>query len=188
MKRSDSLPDPKNDPGNNLLHNVDLHSLVAALFLTISLPSKGRTDTTGKFVVPKRPTSEIHRKFFRAYSIFDSWPINFRRFIDELSVGNKQSKSRMNPLPGAVGRLYERLHNQKYLPLQIRKILLKEFENHILDRWDRSYLVMSPWFKPRLDDVYVNRVEAGRTLKLDARSVDALIAEGTLRVLTKKSR
>ncbi|MGZ5434545.1 MAG: TniQ family protein [Pyrinomonadaceae bacterium] len=180
------IPKRQDQRHNNLLHNVDLHSLVTALSLMISL-REGPTDTTGKFVFPKRPTSEIHRKLFRAYCVFDSWPIDFRKFIDELSVGTKLPKSRTNPLPGAVGRLYQRLHDQKYLPAGIRKVLCHEFENYIIDAWNPRYLVMSPRFKTKLDNAYMSRLEAARTLKLDCMVIDALVSERTLGAFTKRS-
>ncbi len=182
------LPCPQiNTPeGNNPLYNVDLPSLLSALFLITSQQEGRRADTTGKHIVPGRTSVEVHRRLLTAFSVFDNWPANFYRFLDHVSYVRKSAKPATG-LARVFGPLHDRLYDPKYLPAACGDLLRKQFENYVLEHWDHGYVCSHQWFKVRGDGKYISRSAAGAILKLDAPLLDGLISQGKLKGLIRSS-
>jgi len=172
---------------NNPLYDVDLPSLLSALFLITSQQEGRNGDTLGKHIFPGRTSAEMHRGLLAAFAIFDHWPINFHRFLDQLTAARRPQKTASNARE-RFGPLHQRLYDPKYLPAVIGNILRKEFENYVLKRWDHGYVCSHQWFKLRGCDKYLSKTKASAILKLDVSLVDNLISKGKLKGLIRSSR
>lgn len=172
---------------NNPLYDVDLLSLLSALFLITSQQEGRNGDTLAKHIFPGRTSAEIHRGFLAAFAIFDHWPINFYRFLDQLTAA-RRPKETASGVRESFGPLYQRLYDPKYLPAVMGDILRKEFENYVLKRWDHGYVCSHQWFKRRGCDKYISKTKASTILKLDVSLVDNLISKGKLKGLIRSSR
>ena len=171
---------------NNPLYNVDLLSLLSALFLITSQQEGCNADTVGKHIFPGRTSAEIHRRLLTAFSIFDHWPVNFHGFLDQLTAARGPKKT-ASGVRESFGPLYQRLYDQKYLPAVLGDILRKEFENYVLKRWDHGYVCSHQWFKLRGCGKYISRKDASAILKLDAFRLDKLISKGKLKGVIRSS-
>ncbi len=181
-----SCPQIQKPPDNNPLYNLDLPSLLSALFLITSQQDCLHADTVGKHVFPGTTSAEIHRRLLTAFSVFNHWPINFHGFLDQLTTARRPEKGATS-VRKIFGPLYQRLYNQKYLPSPIGIILRREFENYVLQRWDHGYVCSHKWFIARVDGKYISRVAACAILKLDAPVLENLITNGKLRGLIRSS-
>lgn len=179
-------PQIQKPKANNPLYNVDLPSLLSALFLITSQQEACNADTVGKHIFPGRTSAEIHRRLLTAFSIFDHWPVNFHSFLDQLTAARGPQKT-ASGVRESFGPLYQRLYDQKYLPTVMGDILRKEFENYVLKRWDRGYVCSHQWFKLRGGGKYISRKDASAILKLDAFRLDNLISKGKLKGLIRSS-
>lgn len=165
---------------NNPLYDVDLPSLLSALFLITSQQEGRNGDTLGKHIFPGRTSAENHRGLLAAFATFEHWPSNFHRFLDQLTAarGPKRTASGVRE---CFGPLYQRLYDPKYLPAVMGDILRKEFENYVLKRWDHGYVCSHQWFKSRGVGKYISRKDASAILKLDVSLLDNLVSKGKLR-------
>ncbi len=169
-----------NPRDNNPLYDVDLPSLLSALFLITSQQEGRNGDTLAKHIFPGRTSAEIHRGFLAAFAIFDHWPINFHKFLDQLTAARRPKKTASNARE-IFGPLYQRLYDPKYLPAVMGDILRKEFENYVLQRWDHGYICSHQWFKLRGGGKYISKTKASAILKLDVSLLDNLVSKGKLR-------
>jgi hypothetical protein len=181
------IPCPQiNTPeGNNPLYNMDLPSLLSALFLITSQQEGRCADTTGKYIVPGRTSVEVHRRLLTAFSVFDNWPANFYRFLDHVSSIRTSAKSATG-LARVFGSLHDRLYDPKYLPAACGDLLREQFENYVLEHWERGYVCSHQWFKLR-GAKYISRSAAGAILKLDGPLLDGLISQGKIKGLIRSS-
>lgn len=168
------------------MYDVDLPSLLSALFLITSQQEGRNADTFGKHIFPGRTSAEIHRRLLTAFAIFDHWPINFHNFLDQLTAARGPKKA-ASGVRESFGALCQRLYDQKYLPAVIGDILRKEFENYVLQRWDHGYVCSHKWFKLRGGGKYISRADASAILKLDAFLLDNLISKGKLKGVIRSS-
>ncbi|HET8669328.1 MAG TPA: hypothetical protein VFM05_01520, partial [Candidatus Saccharimonadales bacterium] len=77
------------------MYDVDLPSLLSALFLITSQQEGRNGDTLGKHIFPGRTSAENHRGLLAAFATFEHWPSNFHRFLDQLTAarGPKRTAS-----------------------------------------------------------------------------------------------
>jgi hypothetical protein len=181
------IPCPQiNTPeGNNPLYNIDLPSLLSGLFLIASQQEGHCADTTGKHIVPGRTSVEVHRRLLRAFSVFDNWPANFYEFLDYVSSTCTSAKSATG-LARVFGALHDRLYDPQSLPAVCGDLLRKQFENYVLDHWERGYVCSNQWFNLR-GDKYISRSAAGAILNLDGFLLDGLISQGKIKGLIRSS-
>jgi hypothetical protein len=159
---------------NNPLCGLDFNSLLSALLVVASLD--GSPGPVRKTVFFYKSNSEIHRKLSGAFAVFENWPNGFHNFLDRhFSRASQRTKG----LRAALNPLKHRLCS-RYLPTGIQYLLRQEFENYVLDHWDRKYR-SARWLRTKSTGRYLTRMVALKILKVDVPVIDQLISSGKLK-------
>ena len=159
---------------NNPLCGLDFNSLLSALLVVASLDGSPRP--VRKTVFFYKTNSEIHRKLSGAFAVFENWPNGFHNFLDRhFSRASQQTKG----LRAALNPLKHRLCS-RYLPTGIQHLLRQEFDNYVLDHWDRKYR-SARWLRTKSTGRYLTRMVALKILKVDVPVIDQLISSGKLK-------
>lgn len=174
-----------NGETSNPLYNVDLSSFLGALFF-VSIHQRD-PDTVHSF--PQMNILEIHEVMLKAFSVFEFWPTNFHRFLEQHCSRSRLSKS-TNGLLNRFGSFGRQLYRVSYLPTKIAQILQHEFERYVFENWDEGYVSAPRWFRLRQADKYVSRQKAATILNVDPCTIEGLISDGNLKgtVLRKGSK
>jgi hypothetical protein len=132
---------------------------------------------------------EIHEVMLKAFSVFEFWPTNFHRFLEQHCSRSRLSKS-TNGLLNRFGSFGRQLYRVSYLPTKIAQILQHEFERYVFENWDEGYVSAPRWFRLRQADKYVSRQKAATILNVDPCTIEGLISDGNLKgtVLRKGSK
>ena len=159
---------------NNPLCDLDFNSLLSALLVVASLDESPRP--VRKTVFFYKTNSEIHRRLSGAFAVFENWPNGFHNFLDRhFSRASQRTKG----LRTALNPLKHRLCS-RYLPTGIQHLLRQEFDNYVLDHWDRKYR-SARWLRTKSTGRYLTRMVALKILKVDVPVIDQLISSGKLR-------
>jgi len=150
---------------SNPLYGLDLSSLLGALFF-VSTQQKENSKNTHSF--PHMSVSEIHAILLKAFSVFERWPTNFRRFLDERCTRAKSSTS-SNGLLNRFGSFGRQLYRASYLPDDIRETLRNEFESYVFENWEEGYGYAPNWFRYRGARKYVTLPFLGPAISRDIR-------------------
>ena len=118
----------------NPLSAVSLNELLSSVYFIASL-KHGVIDATGKKYAMKLSHKELHEALTKAVVVFEDWPSNYYRFIEEcwskIPAGSGQSG-----LYKDFGRLYDPLFVRKNNPLP--DFMRDEFERYITTCWDKG--------------------------------------------------
>jgi len=162
---------------SNPLYDLDLSSVLGALFF---LSTQQKEDSRSTHSFPQMNVSEIHAIQLKAFSIFERWPKNFRRFLDERCSRPKSSIS-ANGLLNRFGSFGRQLYRASYLPDDIGEILRKEFESYVFENWEEGYGYAPKWFRCRGACKYIARKKAAEILNVSLTTVDGLISNRKLK-------
>ncbi|MFY9622492.1 MAG: helix-turn-helix domain-containing protein [Pyrinomonadaceae bacterium] len=167
----------------NPLIDLGLSSLLNALLILAM--SQERRWSNRLIFLRKNTVLENHQRLVSAFSVFENWPDNFHRFLDDLSRG-KSSTEKKN-LRSTFGLVYNKLYRSPSCDDELGKLLRPEFEKYILQLSDQSYLCSPRWFVQRGYSACLSRTSVSRILSLDQTAVDALISSGKLAAVVDKS-
>jgi hypothetical protein len=162
---------------SNPLYDLDLSSVLGALFF---LSTQQKEDSRNTHSFPRMNVSEIHAIQLKAFSIFERWPENFRRFLDERCSRPKSSIS-ANGFLKRFGSFGRQLYRASYLPDDIGEILRKEFESYVFENWEEGYGYAPKWFRCRGACKYIARKNAAEILNVSLTTVDGLISNRKLK-------
>ena len=161
----------------NPLYNLGLSSFLGALFF-ISIHQK--EDLGGAYSLAQMSIPDFHEAMLKAFSVFESWPINFRTFLDKQCSKNKLAKS-TNGLLNRFGSFGRQLYRANYLPDTIGQILRCEFERCVVENWEQGPISAPHWFRLRGAGKYMTRKKAAAILNVDPCTIEGLISDGTLK-------
>jgi hypothetical protein len=164
---------------SNPLYDLDLSSVLGALFF---LSTQQKEDSRNTHSFPRMNVSEIHAIQLKAFSIFERWPENFRRFLDERCSRPKSSIS-ANGFLKRFGSFGRQLYRASYLPDDIGEILRKEFESYVFENWEEGYGYAPKWFRCRGACKYIARKNAAEILNVSLTTVDGLISNRKLKAM-----
>jgi TniQ protein len=162
---------------SNPLYGLELSSLLGVLFFVCT---QQREKSRATLSFPQMNIPEIHSVLLKAFSVFERWPANFRRFLDEQCSKPKSSTS-SNGLLNRFGSFGRQLYRASYLPDDIGETLRKEFESYVFENWEEGYGRAPSWFRYRGACKYIARKEAAQILNLGLRAIDDLISNRTLK-------
>jgi hypothetical protein len=170
---------------NNPLYLLDLPSILEALFLIASQQER-RIDTKGRSIGGKQ-SREIHANLAQAFSVFESWPDNFYKFLDQVRSVKKSSKAKSG-LNNNFGGVYRHIYTSGKLSPSLCEVLRNEFERYVSEYWDDGYLARSKWFKASsFTGRYVSQRKACRELGLKVDVLERFVTSGKLRAVVRRN-
>jgi hypothetical protein len=163
---------------------LGLSSFLGALFF-ISIHQK--EDLGGAYSLAQMSIPDFHEAMLKAFSVFESWPINFRTFLDKQCSKNKLAKS-TNGLLNRFGSFGRQLYRANYLPDTIGQILRCEFERCVVENWEQGPISAPHWFRLRGAGKYMTRKKAAAILNVSPCTIEGLISDGTLKATVLRRR
>jgi hypothetical protein len=172
-------------PKNNPLIDLSLTSLLNAL-LIVTLSQERRWSNRVIFL-RNNDILQTHRSLVAAFSVYENWPANFHRFLEDLFRAN--SPRQKKTLRSIFGLVYSQLYRADVQDDELRKLLRPEFEKCIVNLSGQSYLCSPKWFAQRGHSSFLSITRVSRILSLDPIVVNALISSGKLAaVMTSSGR
>ncbi|MDP2158288.1 MAG: TniQ family protein [Nitrospirota bacterium] len=163
----------------NPLSSVSLSELLCAVYF-IAGQQHGVVDVTGKHYAVTLSHRQLHETLTDAIKVFDNWPENYFKFLDE-SRGKNPNSERNSGLYKDFGKLYDPLFIRKGNPLP--DFMREAFKEYITTIWDGGY---AGWCgsisKEELSNKkYMTRHEVIKYLKVSLTTVNRLHKKGYLR-------
>jgi len=165
----------------NPLSTVGLSELLCAAYFIAGL-QHGVVDMTGKHYAVKLSHKELHAALANAMPVFENWPENYFKFLDECrGKGSVSTGHRQSGLYKDFGKLYDPLFIRKDNPLP--DFMREAFKKYILTRWDGGYAgwcgsISSEELKERK---YMTRHEVTKYMKISLHAVNLLHRKGYLK-------
>jgi len=168
---------------------LSLHNLFLAL-LFIAGQYKGRLATTGRDLVPFGRNKDFHALFIEAFSVFDDWPSNYYKFLDE--IRERQTSVPLNRqrqksvLYKEFGKFYIDLF--KTLSEKQFDFIKKGFTEYLIEKWESFYT--SPFSQKQYsiaspNGKYVSKNDAKRLLEIFDEQINQLIKAGKLKSIVQ---
>jgi hypothetical protein len=168
---------------NNPLSSVGLSELLCAVYF-IAGRQHGVVDVTGKHYAVKLSYRQMHETLTNAIPVFENWPENYFKFLEE-SRGKNPNSERNNGRDSGLykdfGRFYDPLFIRKNNPLP--DFMREAFKKYITTVWDGGY---AGWCgsiskEEYCDKKYMSRHEVIKYLKVSITTVNRLHKKGYLR-------
>jgi TniQ protein len=180
------MPTSHANSQSNPLYNWSLPYVLEALFL-IASHREGHLDTRARHILAKKQIQKIHKDLLRAFLVFESWPINFYQFLDQVRCRNSSSRSKTG-LYADFGSLYVKLYGPRSLSSRSAQVIRNEFEKYLSNHWDEGYLAKAIWLKPEnAEGKYIGMVNAARVLKIHPQVLSRFVSKGKLSAVVKKN-
>lgn len=166
------------NPAGNPLSTVGLSELLCAAYF-IAGQQHGVVDATGKQYAVKLPQEELHDVLTKAVAVFEKWPDNFFKFLDECK-GKNYTGERHSGLYKDFGKLYDPLFIRKGNPLP--DFMREAFKKYITTVWDGGY---AGWCGSLSDEelkkkTYMTRYEVTKYLQVSLMTVNRLYKKSYL--------
>lgn len=164
------------------LSTVGLSELLCAVYF-IAGQQHGVVDITGKNYAVKLSHEELHEVLTNAVMVFNNWPKNYFKFLNECRGKNPNSErnsERNSGLYKDFGKLYDPLFIRKGNPLP--DFMREAFKKYITTIWDGGY---AGWCGSLSDEElkkkkYMTRYEVIKYLKVSLMTVNRLYKKGYL--------
>jgi TniQ len=153
----------------NPLHELKFDELQQALYL---FAANYREIICGSSATARTENAVWHEAFSTAYSVFDEWPLNFRRFIKQ-AIQKATERHKFQELN------YRISSSCKASALQFIIVAYEE----VLEASSSEECIFADESLP--DKRFINKEEAARQLNLRPVWIDALIEQGQLDVFAK---
>ena len=177
---------PSESVTNNPLYLLDLPSILEALFLIASQQER-RIDAKGRSMGYGKQSHQIHANLAKAFSVFESWPNNFYKFLDQVRRVKKSLKAKSG-LNNNFGGVYRHLYTSGKLSPSLCEVLRNEFERYVSEYWDDGYLARSKWFKAsKFTGRFVTQRKACRELGLKANVLERFVTSGKLKAVVRRN-
>lgn len=131
----------------------------------------------------KLRNEDLHTYITKAYQVFENWPHNFHRFVDEKSKGNVRLNPRDGKLDTALKEKFGALFKRLYGDLREHQFdfLREAFAQYLTNRLRAPY-EGGDWVSSVPADEYISVTEARRFLKLSHDSILILVKTGEIAV------
>jgi len=137
----------------------------------------------------KLRNQDLHTYITKAYQVFENWPHNFHRFVDQKSKGDVRLNPRDGKLDTALkeefGTLFKRLYGDLREPHF--NFLREAFSQYLNNRLRVQYEDVDGFFSVPVsdDDKYITVTEARRLLKISHDSLLDLMKTGDIAFVIK---
>lgn len=170
---------------NNPLSFVGLSELICAVYF-IAGQQHGVVDATGKHYAVNLSHRQLHEALTNSVMVFDNWPENYFKFLDECKGKNPNSERNSKRNCGLYkdfGKLYDPLFIRKNNPLP--DFMREAFKQYITTIWDGGY---AGWCgsiskEELINKKYMTRYEAIKHLKVSLITANRLYKQGYLKGL-----
>lgn len=168
----------------NPLYSLELPELLSTMFFILGQLG-GMVDVTGKFQASRLGNFQLHRGLVKLFSIFDDWPDNYFKFLEEVK-GSQAIRHGETGIYKDFGKLYNYLYCRNDLLLPA---FLKEgFEKYLVMSWNGG---RTPQFSTLSKNTlnkrkYFSRNEAAEALQLSYSWVEYLLECKMLKAVIKK--
>jgi hypothetical protein len=167
----------------NPLQSLALQDFVIVLTFIAGLECEMSWATGRPSKSIKIPNEDLHAYITKAYQVFENWPHNFHRFLDQKSQGDVRFNTRDGKLDTALkeefGALFKRLYGDLRMPqFDFLRDTFAQYLNHRLTAQCEDGGRVSSF--PASDDKYISVIEARRLLKVSHKSILDLVKTGEI--------
>lgn len=163
----------------NPLSSVGLSEMLCAVYF-IAGQQHGVVDATGKHYAVKLPHKELHEALTNAVSVFENWPHNYFKFLEECK-DRHYTGERQAGLYKDFGMFYDPLFIRKGNPLP--DFMRDAFKQYITTQWDGGYAGRcgSLSFDDLKGKTYMTKWETMKYLGVSLQTVNLLHKKGYLK-------
>ncbi|MEH7355288.1 TniQ family protein [Neobacillus drentensis] len=170
----------------NPLINLSLFDLFEVIvFFSWFISKNEKWKLRNKYIGKSLSNQEIHQLFSSVYKIFDDWPNNFIKFLDniqESSLKQKDDSSIENHFGYFYTALYKHLDNKKNT-----KFLTVEFDEYLAKRWDGGYIAtLRKSSSKNLNKKFIAASEVWKLYGIPAEAVKKYVSKGVFKGVIKK--
>jgi TniQ len=164
------------------LQNLGLRDFIRVIVFMAGLFGKLAWATGRPSRSIKLRNQELHTLFTNAHQVFETWPLNFHKFLRVQSKGKKRLSPHNGELDTALkrefGSFYERLYEDLREPQF--DFIREAFAESLTNRVKAQAEVRTPNVPSRDSDSYISVAQARRRLKITHRAMFDLINTGEI--------